>query len=151
MPAGVLQIRTSPSGTWRDAYTTWGLSLSETGISNLLTPAPHKQAVYNSNVLEHGKAVMQNSFVFDVRQVSLEVHISAKCDGVYSAQQVFIDRYAAFCNEVLNVGYIEMRLMFQPTVVYKFIYLDCSQFSESNLEIAKFTLSLEEPNPNDRS
>ncbi len=139
------------TGGWVDAYTTWGLSLSETGISRLMTPAPHKQPVYNSNVISDGKAVMQNTFYHDVRQVSLEVHITAKAGGGQTAKENFITQYSNFCTQVLGAGYIEMRLGFQPSVIYKFIYLDCTQFSEFKLEMAKFTLTLEEPNPADRS
>jgi len=151
MAHGVLYIRTSANGEWLDAYDTWGLSLSETGISRLMTPAPHKNPVSNSNVISHGRAIMQGTLVFDVRQVSLEVHITAKAGNGHTAKENFLSRYSEFCQNVLYAGYIEMKLAIQPSVIYKFIYLDCTQFSEFRMEMAKFTLTLEEPNPNDRS
>ena len=58
-------------GDWEDAYNVYGLSLSETGLSRLMTPAPNKSAVTNKNVISHGASVVQDTFYKDVRQVSL--------------------------------------------------------------------------------
>ena len=51
MPAGELTIN------GKDAYTTWGLSLEETGLSKLMTPAPHKEPVQNKNMAMNGTKI----------------------------------------------------------------------------------------------
>ena len=42
----------------KDAYTTWGISMDDTSLSALMTPAPNKDLVENKSRLEHGKRVM---------------------------------------------------------------------------------------------
>ena len=143
MPAGELFIK-KKGGDWEDAYNVYGLSLSETGLSRLMTPAPNKSAVTNKNVISHGASVVQDTFYKDVRQVSLEVHITAR------TKQQFFERYAAFC-AVLDLGYIRLYTKYQPNVVYHFLYVDCTQFAEYQREMAKFTLTLEEPHPEVRT
>ena len=145
MAANTLFIKTANTGGWADAYTTWGLSLSQTGLSRLMTPAPNKSAVTNKNIISHGASVVQNTFYKDVRQISLEVHITAP------TIEDFMERYAAFCAQVLDAGYIRMKTSYQPDVVYHFLYLDCTQFAEYGRRMAKFTLTLEEPHPEVRT
>ena len=156
MPKGQLYIKTSvtssPTSTdtnvgngWVDAFDTWGVSLTAGSRSRLMTPAPHKNAVTNKNVISHGASIVQSSFYKDVRQLSLEMHITAP------SESAFLQRYAAFCTQVLDQGLIHMKLSSQPSVVYHLVYVDCQQFAEYNLSLAKFTLSLEEPHPEIRS
>ena len=145
MPHGELHIKTASINGWVDAFDTWGLSLSETGLSRLMTPAPNKSAVTNKNIISHGASVVQNTFYKDVRQISLEVHITAP------TKEDFMDRYAAFCAQVLDAGYIRMKTKYQTGVVYHFLYLDCTQFAEYGRRMAKFTLTLEEPHPEVRT
>ena len=145
MAKGILYIKTANTNGWVDAYDTWGLSLSQTGLSRLMTPAPNKSAVTNKNIISHGASVVQNTFYKDVRQVSLEVHITAR------TKDVFMQRYASFCSQVLDAGYILIKTSYQPNEVYHFLYLDCTQFSEFLREMAKFTLTLEEPHPEIRT
>ncbi|MGX8695470.1 MAG: hypothetical protein ACSW8D_03710, partial [Prevotella sp.] len=71
MPAGELTIN------GKDAYTYWGLSLEETGLSKLMTPAPHKEPVQNKNMAMNGTMIVGAVNLKDVRTVSLPVHITA--------------------------------------------------------------------------
>lgn len=144
MPHGELFIRATGGGEFEDAYDTYGLSLNEEGLSRLMTPAPLKEPVSNKNVITHGASILQSSLVKDVRQVSLGMHISAP------DKTTFLSRYASFC-QLLDNGFIDIKTKYQEGVVYHFIYLDCTQFSEFNRELAKFTLSLEEPHPESRT
>lgn len=130
---------------WVDAYVTWGLSLSDGARSKLMTPAPHKDPVTNKNVITHGVSIVQSGVYKDARQVSLEVHITAPDSSTFKT------RYADFCSKVLDVGFINLKLACAPTVIYHMRYVDCQQFTEFNLEMAKFTLTLEEYNPSVRS
>ena len=138
---GELFIKTSRTGGWYDAYTRWGLSLEDGALSRLMTPPPHKEPVSNKNVMMDGISVVQDQFFADVRSVSLEMHIVAP------RKDVFWARYASFCTEVLNEGYIDLVTRYEPTKVYHFLYSDCTQFTEFQETMAKFTLSLNEPNP----
>ena len=129
---------------WVDAYTAWGLSLEDGSLSRLLTPAPHKEPITNKNVISNGMSVVQTQFYKDVRQVTLEVHITA------STEQAFYTQYKDFCAKVLDAGLIHLKHAYDPNVVYNMLYVDCTQFAKVQ-EMAKFTLSLEEPRPDIRT
>ena len=158
MPHGELKIRTSQTSGWLDAYDVWGVSLDETGMSRLMTPAPNKQPVNNKSELEHGKSVIYAplNVMKDERTISLVMHLTA--NRHYSSshgrwlteREDFFIKYKDFCEKVLDAGYIEMATCYIPRVVYRLLYVDCTQFSEFMLGLAKFTLSLNEPNPYNR-
>lgn len=128
----------------KDAYTTWGISMESTSLSALMTPAPMKAFVENSSRLEHGKRVITSNPKVDERNITLEIHLTAK------DKDSFFSKYLSFCEE-LTTGVLNIRTKYQPTVVYKTVYLSCSQFSQFMQGIAKFSLRLCEPNPKDRS
>lgn len=156
MPAGELFLRmhegiTPVNGSlvdgWVDTYKQWGMSLTDTALSSLLTPAPNKAAVENKSRLEHGKRIVRDTAYVrkDERDISLEMHITA------DSREQFWDRYARFCSEVLDHGFMEMRNAYVPALVFRLTYMSCNQFSEFDGMLAKFTLRLNEPNPHDRN
>lgn len=126
-----------------DAYEKWGISLSEGSLTALLTPPTMKGAITNESRLQHGKQVYNIAKV-DSRQVSLELHFSAH------SRDEFFNKYLSFCEE-LKKGKLEIITKYQPDVVYRFLYLSCTQFKQFNLGIAKFTLKLDEYNPTGRT
>ena len=128
----------------KDAYETWGMSLSDTSLSALLTPPPNKDYIESKSRLEHGKSVILDNVKVDERDVTLQVHFTAKSEAQ------FFDRYSSFCEE-LKGGKLELRTSYQPTVIYRFIYVSCQQFSQFMRGIAKFSLRLNEPNPENRA
>ena len=138
MPVGELYIN------GYDAFSTWGISLSETALSTLMTPSPVKDRVTNESRLEHGKRVLNTNVKTAYRDVTLEMHLTAQ------SKAEFLTRYASFCS-ILEQGALNIRTSYQQGVVYKMLYVSCSQFSEFNLRLAKFTLRLLEPNTKDRS
>lgn len=144
MPHGVLYIKTGSDQQWKDAFDHYGLSLSEQGLSQLMTPSPNKQGVTNKNIVSDGESYVQGTFYKDVRQVSLDMHMSAP------SREVFLLRYGKFCEEVLDVGYFKIKTIYQPGVAYYFKYVSCNQYTEFHQQLAKFTLSVEEPNPTNR-
>ena len=127
----------------KDAYTTWGISMDTSSLSALMTPPPAKELVENKSRLEHGKRVMTSSPKVDERNVTLSINLTAK------NEQQFFERYLSFCSE-LETGVLHISTSYQPNVVYKMIYLSCSQFTQFMKGIAKFSLKLNEPNPKDR-
>lgn len=144
MPLGQLQIRTSTEGTWVDAYEVYGISLDQSALSTLMTPAPNKEYIKNSSRLEDGSRVTKSTPRKNERSVTLSFNLTAK------DEEQFMDRYARICDELLAGGYIELKTSFQKNVVYKMYYESCSQFSQFRQSIGKFSLKLNEPNPTDR-
>lgn len=133
------------NNAWVDAYTEYGLSFEDEGLSRLMTPAPHKEPVQNKNMAMHGTSIKGAVGYKDVRTISVPMHITA------ASKTVFFQRYWKFCQEILDPGWIHIKHAALTDVVFHFRYVDCQPFSEYHREMAKFTLSLEEPNPNNRT
>ena len=128
----------------KDAYKTWGVSLTDSGLSALMTPAPNKDYIENKSRIEHGKSVINNSVKVDERNITLPINLTA------SNKNEFFSRYSSFCEELAK-GYMEIRTSYQPNVLYSMYYLSCSQFSQFMNGIGKFSLKLNEPDPTDRN
>lgn len=145
MAASTLYFRVN-GGNWIDAYTRYGISLEETSLSKLMTPAPNKAPVENKSDLQHGKRVVRNTSGVkkDERNVSLILNMSA------STKAQFLTNYGLFCTEILDKGFFDIKTSYQSGVIYRFTYLDCTQFREFVLGIGKYTLSLNEPDPTNR-
>lgn len=127
----------------KDAYTTWGISMDDTALSALMTPAPNKEFIENKSRMEHGKRVSPSSPKKDERNLTLQINLTA------SSKEQFFARYNGFCEE-LSIGVLDIKTKYQPDVTYKTIYQSCQQFSQFMQGIGKFVLKLNEPNPNDR-
>ena len=128
----------------KDAYTTWGISMGDTSLSELMTPVSNKEFIENESRLEHGKQVLVANPKLDARNLTLAINLTAP------DEQQFFQRYNSFCEE-LATRELVIKTMYQPNVAYKTIYQSCSQFSQFMRGIGKFTLKLYEPNPNDRA
>lgn len=128
----------------KDAYTEWGISFDQTALSTLMTPPPNKSYIENKSRLENGKKVLVHNPKVDERSVTLSFNLTARNDGE------FFERYNSFCEE-LKGGVLNIETKYQNGVVYKMVYESCSQFSQLIREIARFSLKLVEPNPDDRS
>lgn len=128
----------------KDAYTTWGISMDDTALSTLMTPAPNKEFIENKSRLQDGKQVVSVNPKADERSLTLQINLTAKDEAQFFA------RYVLFCKE-LETGVLNIRTKYQPDITYKTIYLSCSQFSQFMRGIGKFSLKLNEPNPKDRA
>ena len=128
----------------KDAYTTWGISMDETALSELMTPVANKSFIENESRLQHGKRIVVANPKQDARSLTLQLNLTAL------DEKQFFERYTSFCEE-LATGKLEIETKYQPKVVYKTIYQSCSQFSQFMRGIGKFVLKLYEPNPNDRT
>ena len=124
----------------KDAYNTWGISMDDTALSALMTPAPSKAFIENKSRLEHGKRVITSSPKKDERSLTLQINLTA------ATKEEFFARYESFCEE-LSTGVLEIKTKYQPTVIYRTIYSSCQQFSQFMQGIGKFVLKLNEPNP----
>lgn len=126
-----------------DAYIEYGISMDSSALSALMTPSPNKEFIENKSRQEHGKRVVNVNPKKDERDLSLSFHIKA------SNRDDFMEKYGKFCL-VLASGKLEIRTRYQPDVLYRTNYISCTQFSEYRLGLAKFTLKLNEPNPENR-
>lgn len=128
----------------KDAKEAWGVVLDSSAISALLAPPPMKEYIGNGSRLEHGRRVIVSNAKVDKRDVTLTLSMYA-CD-----ETAFWSRYNAFCTE-LEKAFLEIELGDFPGVIYKCVYKSCSQFTQYNGRLAKFSLKLEEPNPKNRT
>lgn len=128
----------------KDAYQTWGISMDDTSLSGLMTPPANKAFIENESRLQHGKRVVTANPKLDQRNLTLQINLTA------TTETQFFARYSGFCRE-LATGLLHIKTKYQPGVVYKTIYLSCSQFSQFMRGIGKFSLKLCEPNPTDRT
>lgn len=143
---GETEIRVVGSNEWIDLYEIYGVSLDETSLSKLMTPAPNKQPTENSSDIMNGKRLNREpgNVRKDERNVQLTINIHAR------NKDEFLRLYGRFCNEVLDNGYFDLRSCYNPGMIYRMTYVDCQQFSEFMLELGKFTLTLNEPDPTNR-
>ena len=111
-----------------------------------MTPAPNKEALENKSDLQHGKRVDRDTddVVKDERNFSLILNITA------SSEEEFLTRYGRFCTDFLDKGFFDIRTPYVPDTIYRVTYLDCTQFTEFDRNIGKYTLSLNEPDPTNR-
>ena len=145
MPAGQLYIND------QDAYTTWGVSLSNEALTALMTPPPVKDWITNEVRNEDGTRYIQGANVPKVaeRTLTLPINLTAPDEGT------FYSRYAAFC-AVLAGGILTIRTEFADSAhryktTYKLLYKSCTQFTQFARQMATFGLSLVEPDPTDRT
>lgn len=130
----------------QDAYTRWGLSLTEGALAAILTPPPSKDYITNDSPLEDGTryALTEASLPHTAqRELTLPVHFAAP------DRETFLNRYAAFCTEVLEGRKIDLSL---PATgkTYHLLYKQCTQYSHIFGQLAKFSLKVVEPDPTDR-
>lgn len=128
----------------KDAYKTWGIFLGTDALSALMTPPPFKEFISNTFRSKDGKRIVKNNPRFDARDITIAFNMTAK------TEKAFLANYASFCEELAK-GYLVIRTSFQPSVYYRCTYTSCTQFSQYNRELAKFSLKLNEPDPTNRS
>lgn len=128
----------------KDAFTAWGLSLDDTSLSALMTPAGNKPFIENKSRSMQGKRVLPNNPKKDERTLVLSINITAP------NRSKFLSQYLSFCTE-LESGVLHIETKYTGTITYKMIYEGCRQFDQFNGRIGKFLLSLVEPNPMDRN
>ncbi len=128
-----------------DAFERYGINLEDGALSTLMTPSPMKEFIESKSRVRHGKSVIAKEPKYDSREITLPFHLIAK------SKDEFFEKYNLFCEEVLAKGKFELRTKYQPGVVYRLVYLSCTQFRQFMQEIAVFSLKVEEPNPADRA
>lgn len=127
---------------WVDAYLRYGLSLENGARSKLLTPMPMKTPTNASEPTIDGVAFSAETIgKSDKHEFSFDIHIVA------SSENDFITKYDLFCQEILRGQYFQLKLGKRVGEVRHLLYDGCEPFQEFKLEMAKFTLSVNEPHP----
>lgn len=128
-----------------DAFERYGINLEDGALSALMTPPPMKEFIESRSRLKHGKTVITKVPKYDYREITLPFHLISK------SKAEFFTKYNLFCEEVLAKGKFELKTKFQPDVVYRLVYLSCTQFRQFIREMAVFSLKVSEPDPTDRA
>lgn len=137
MSAGELEINLY------DAYTKWGVGLEDGALNELMTIPATKDFITNESRLEDGTRYASQPFKVAQRDITLAMHMIAPTGGNILEN---LDKFRS----QLATGQVNIRTRRQITTVYKCKYVSCTQFSQIDRKIAKFTLKLVEPNPTDR-
>ena len=126
----------------KDIYTTWGGVLAKGTYEALLKPAPNKTLIQNKSRLEDGKRVLINNPKLDERDVIISIWISG------TNQSDYLAKYKDFTEEIAS-DIIRLKV---PALgmIFKLIYMNCSNYGDYGLMRGKLTLKLNEPNPMDR-
>lgn len=127
----------------KDAYVTWGVVFGRGSLTALMSPAPLKPFTENTSRSIDGKIVSIKNPRMGERDIQLVFYIEA------SSFSQFMTRYNSFVDE-LKKGELVIKTKYQPGVLYKTIYVSCTQFLQFNGRLGKFMLKLNEPNPADR-
>lgn len=121
-----------------DAFTAWGLGLEPEGLDALCTPAPNKEPVTNNNVTASGVRVVTGLGLVDARNISINMHIIA------SGIQDLVTKRNAFYNAIKS-GLFTIRTV-SPATTHTVSYISFQQYTQIIHGLAKFTLSVYEPN-----
>lgn len=129
----------------KDAYTTWGVSMGDDFISNILSPAGLKDFIQNESRLENGKRVIHNDPKLSDRDVTLTFFLEGDTSDTY------LERYKAFVSELQKGGII----VFIPSIskdIYKFTVLKFQSYAlNRSRTFSKISVKLNEYNPSNRS
>lgn len=135
----------------KDAWTTWGVTLSYDSMAELMKPAPMKKFVENASGVLHGVQVLTTKVVegitiptarIDERNVTITITLSA------TNRELFYSRYRNFTEE-LQKGFLSFKVSRLKTT-YNLIYEDCQQFRTFLMGKGRFILRLREPDPTNR-
>ena len=128
----------------KDAFTTWGIFFGDNSLTALMTPASIKPFTENKSRTIDGKQVLVKNPRYDEREIQLTFYLKA------TSLSDFMTKYGSFTTE-LKTGQLNISTTYQPTVLYRTIYLSCAQYSQFNGRLGKFVLRLSEPNPANRA
>lgn len=137
-------MRTNLYINGKDALTTFGVTLSDGGMSVLMTPAQSKELIENESRMLNGKEIVDIPNLISDRDISLPLNVYA------SDYTQFYSRIQALIEELLK-GKATFNTTYMPAVKYRLTYISCTSLSQLRGEIGKIILKLNEPDPTDRS
>ena len=130
-----------------DAYATYGVIFPDTSRNQLSNFAPLKEYITNKSAKIDGVQVLSTgSYVphVDEQDLTLVFYIKAANPTQFNTRK---DAFEA----VLRAGAFTLWFAERPSTLYRLLYQSSSQFTQYNGRLAKFTLKVKEPNPNNRA
>jgi len=129
----------------------WGIVFGDTSLTALMTLPPKKSYITNKSSLIHGKLVLSknnNAPKYDERDVSLVFYLRA------NSLPQFLTRYHTFAQQ-FDGGEFTLKIEVTEGLVtwteeYTLLFVSCTQFSQFNGRLGKFTLKVNEPDPTNR-
>lgn len=125
-----------------DAWTTYGIGLSQGSLFTLVAPPPMKAYISNESRQNHGKDYITSYAKMDERTFTISMFcVAPSGKTIYECVQNLVT------NVLINGQFtIQAKGFGKQTVLYK----SMSGTNEYNDELATFTLTLVEPNPYNR-
>lgn len=129
----------------KNSYTQFGVYFDQKSLTALLAPCAIKKPIENESVIAHGKEVdWDDDPKVESRTLQLTLNLTA------SSTADFLTKFDAFCAE-LETQKLTVKITQPKTLYFRFTYIDCKQFQSFFKKNAKFTLTVEEPNPKNRA
>lgn len=130
-----------------DALATYGVVFPDTSLNQLMNFVPLKPYIENASAKIDGVQVLSTGqFVPHVDKQDYTLVFYLYADSITQ----FNTRRDAF-EAVLKAGAFTLWVEERPTNLYRLLYHNSSQFTQYNGRLAKFTLKVTEPNPNNRA
>lgn len=129
----------------KDAWTTWGVNMSDGFLDSLDAPLPMKEYAQDESRLEDGVRIDVSNPKVDSREITLGFTITGTSESDYRAKK------QAFQAE-LQKGSFTIRVPVLGEQKYKMIYTGRSISYGLSLDrcFGRFTAKFIEPNPTDR-
>lgn len=142
MPRGTLSLLID--NRFYDARATWGLSLSDGGVSTLLSMPSVKERISNASRLENGKRIVDAPVQFDSREITLAMHIIAPNFNTFLTNYRDFVRKIALTQEPILLTYV----IYGVALRFRLRYKSCTQFGVYDGTLAKFAVRFDEEKPN---
>ncbi len=130
----------------KDALAEWGIVPLSNLIGELFGSSSGKRSCKNTSRLEHGSRFLSypgGRTILASRDLTLDLRIRPLPNPIFGKVQ--------FRDTRTGIGLAINIHRQAPGLVFKCVYLSCSQYSQYNGNVAKFILRLNEPNPANRS
>lgn len=130
-----------------DALATYGVVFPDTSLNQLMNFAPLKPYITNTSAKIDGIQVLstgQHTPRVDKQDYNLVFYL-------YGSNLSEFNQRRDALEAVMRAGAFTLWVAERPTCLYRLIYNSSSQFTQYNGRLAKFTLRVEEPNPNNRA
>lgn len=130
-----------------DALATYGVVFPDTSLNQLMNFAPLKSYVTNTGANIDGVQVLSVGAYaphVDKQDYTLVFYLYANSLSTFNTRRDALEA-------VLRAGAFTLWVKERPNDLYRLLYNKCTQFTQYNGRLAKFTLKCEEPNPNNRT
>ena len=122
-----------------DLWEAWGVGLENGALDALMSFRPNKEPITNKNVTAQGAVVVCGAGLVDERTVNVPFHIVA------SNKEDFLTKRNGFYQAIKN-GKIILHIEKPVNATYAMYYISCSQYTQFLSGVAKFILTMYEPN-----